>query len=847
MGFPKELTEKKIWVCWRLMPDKDGGRDRKTPFNPATGRAAKSNDPSTWASYAQAQDAFDRYSYTGTGFMFWPDADIVGVDIDHCYDKETGQFSEIAQAVMAKQPTYMEFSPSGTGIHLLYRGKKPASGCRNIENGIEMYDSGRYFTVTGRQIEGSTDIIADDDGALEWIYETYIKKPEKKKKGQKSRKAKGEPLTDEEVLEKAKAASDNGIFSDLFEGKWEGRYGSQSEADMALALKLAFWTGKDKEQMDRLFRQSKLFRQKWDESHHSDGTTYGEETLSKALELQEDVYSPNKDSAIFEYDGRYFRAKGDQVYPLTNFLVIPVEMVESEDESQLTADLVTAGGTYRRTMLSTDFTSGQKFKGMLNKTGIDLGYFGGDADLELFKVYLADMEWQRKHGVKAAGICQYGGRLVFVSGDMAVDKMASPVEDILQVERWKEIETDILNTEPMTVGKLTKAGSFLFSYNEPAKTVPILAWAAGCFVKEHLRMKGIKYPLLFLIGEAGSGKSTTMEKILLPIFSVSKVYAASQLTKFTLMRISASSNLLPMFLDEFKPSKMDRTHIGALYNHFRDTYDGHAGSRGRMDQQMQSYELLAPMVVAGEESAEEAAIRERSIELLFSKKDLKNSDYRSAFSEVVEHTELLEDLGRALLMAALATDPDTVAGWHKDAAGLFDRNLPERVRTNLRGAYCGLKLLEAVCASLGAEWKAVFPHSMELCARYLETSAKDFLLDGGTHNQSVVDETFEIMSRMNLDPKNDYQFSDDGQLLYIRLAKVYDDYTRYRKDYAITGEVLAYKEFRKQLQHSDLFVAANEQKRMGEKSVKVWILRFDLLSQRCDVSGFITDDIRPLV
>ena len=847
MGFPKELTEKKIWVCWRLMPDKDGGRDRKTPFNPATGRAAKSNDPSTWASYAQAQDAFDRYSYTGTGFMFWPDADIVGVDIDHCYDKETGQFSEIAQAVMAKQPTYMEFSPSGTGIHLLYRGKKPASGCRNIENGIEMYDSGRYFTVTGRQIEGSTDTIADDAGALEWIYETYIKKPEKKKKGKKSRKAKGEPLTDEEVLEKAKAASDNGMFSDLFEGKWEGRYGSQSEADMALALKLAFWTGKDKDQMDRLFRQSKLFRQKWDESHRSDGTTYGEETLSKALEIQEDVYSPNRDSAIFEYDGRYFRAKGDQVYPLTNFLVIPVEMVESEDESQLTADLVTAGGTYRRTMLSTDFTSGQKFKGMLNKTGIDLGYFGGDADLELFKVYLADMEWQRKHGVKAAGICQYGGQLVFVSGDMAVDKTASPVEDILQVERWKEIETDILNTEPMTVGKLTKAGSFLFSYNEPAKTVPILAWAAGCFVKEHLRMKGIKYPLLFLIGEAGSGKSTTMEKVLLPIFSVSKVYAASQLTKFTLMRISASSNLLPMFLDEFKPSKMDRAHIGALYNHFRDTYDGHAGSRGRMDQQMQSYELLAPMVVAGEESAEEAAIRERSIELLFSKKDLKNSDYRSAFSEVVENTVLLEDLGRALLMAALATDPDTVAGWHRDAAGLFDRNLPERVRTNLRGAYCGLKLLEAVCASLGAEWKAVFPHSMELCARYLETSAKDFLLDGGTHNQSVVDETFEIMSRMNLDPKNDYQFSDDGQLLYIRLAKVYDDYTRYRKDYAITGEVLAYKEFRKQLQHSDLFVAANEQKRMGEKSVKVWILRFDLLSQRCDVSGFITDDIKPLV
>jgi hypothetical protein len=184
--------------------------------------------------------------------------------------------------------------------------------------------------------------------------------------------------------------------------------------------------------------------------------------------------------------------------------------------------------------------------------------------------------------------------------------------------------------------------------------------------------------------------------------------------------------------------------------------------------------------------------------------------------------------------------------WHRDATELFDSSLPERVRTNLRSAFCGLRLLEALCLALGTTWNAVFPIPMDICARYLESSAKDFLLDGGTHNQSVVDETFEIMSRMDLDPRNDYVISDDGKLLYIRLAKVYDDYTKYRKDYAITGEVLAYREFRKQLQHSDLFVAGNQQKRMGDRNQKVWVLRFDALAQRCDVSGFMVDDVRPL-
>ena len=78
------------------------------------------------------------------------------------------------------------------------------------------------------------------------------------------------------------------------------------------------------------------------------------------------------------------------------------------------------------------------------------------------------------------------------------------------------------------------------------------------------------------------------------------------------------------------------------------------------------------------------------------------------------------------------------------------------------------------------------------------------------------------------------------------VTKIYDDYTRYRKDYAIQGEVLTYTEFKRQLKHSDLYVDSNYQRRMGEKNQKVWVVRFDLLSSRSDVSGFIADDVKPL-
>lgn len=849
MGFPRELTEKKIWVDWRLTPDPDGGKDKKMPFCPATGKAAKSNDPATWGTYTQAVEARNRYFYTGIGFMFVKESGYVGVDIDHCYDKKTGTFNEVAHAVMAKQPTYIEFSPSGTGVHLLFQGEKPKGACKNQELGIEMYDSGRYFTVTEDQVPGSLDEIAQDNGTLAWIHETYIKKhkDEKKKKARwKKPHGNGEPLLDDEVMEKACSAGDNGLFADLFDGKWEGKYGSQSEADMALCMKLAFWTGKDAEQMDRIFRQSKLFREKWDQPHRSDGTTYGQETIAKAVEMTEDVYTPGSTDSIFAYAGGYFRAKGDGVYRLTNFLVHPIDMIVTNEETQMTADLITDEGSYRKDWMTTDFNSAQRFKGMLNKSTIALAYFGGDADLEQFKVFLAGLDWTYKEGVKASGIYRHDGQLVFVCGDTAMDKAGGAVTDIVQMERWRELESDIFRTDPLTKEKLMEIGRSILSYNEPAKTVPILAWAAGCFVKEHLRMKKIKYPLLFLIGEAGSGKSTTMEKVLLPIFCVGRVSAASQMTRFTLMKMAASSNLVPLFLDEFKPSKMDRQRLNQLYNHFRDTYDGHQGERGSIDLAIHGFDLLAPMVVAGEEAADETAVRERSVELLFSKRDLKNPAYRESFIRITQMEAQLGDLGRSLLQTALGTNPDTVVHWHEEMADRFDKGMPERVRMNLCSAYCGLKLLEALCAKLGVSWGEVFPFTMEQCTGYLEESAREYLLDGGNHNKSVVDETFEIMSRMNLSPKDDYNLSDDEKLLYLRFPKIYDDYTRYRKDYAIQGEVLTYAEFKRQLKHSDLYVDSNYQRRMGDKNTKVWVIRYDLLASRSDVSGFLTDDVKPL-
>ncbi|WP_336135364.1 hypothetical protein [Natronomonas amylolytica] len=185
-------------------------------------------------------------------------------------------------------------SPSGTGYHVLVAGSLPAS--RNRKGELELYESARFFTVTADPVDGTPAEIKD---ALATVYDEYLAPNEPENAG-----ADGGPQTergtrsldDEALLQKAKNAANGEKFEALYRGTTSG-YESQSEADMALCSLLAFWTGGDARQMDRLFRQSGLMREKWDEQHFADGSTYGEKTIERAIASTSDFYEPSSNSA----------------------------------------------------------------------------------------------------------------------------------------------------------------------------------------------------------------------------------------------------------------------------------------------------------------------------------------------------------------------------------------------------------------------------------------------------------------------------------------------------------------------------------------------------------------------
>lgn len=284
-AIPSELKALPNWVCYRYFYDDGIDKYRKMPINPRDMEPAKSNDPTTWTDYDTAVRAAKECD--GIGFMF-SDSPYFGVDIDGVRDEieryKAGADTIIAEFVDTLQ-SYTELSRSGNGIHIICRGKLPPSGRR--KGNVEMYENGRFFVMTGNIAAEYADI-SDCTEAIKVLHEKYIgggTSPSSSPALPPAELA----LTDSELLDRAKNAKNGAKFARLYAGDISG-YTSQSEADMALCNHLAYWTGCDAERMDRMFRGSGLFREKW--LREQSGTTYGALTIQKAILDCRNVYTP---------------------------------------------------------------------------------------------------------------------------------------------------------------------------------------------------------------------------------------------------------------------------------------------------------------------------------------------------------------------------------------------------------------------------------------------------------------------------------------------------------------------------------------------------------------------------
>ena len=262
---PEALKASGQFCLWRY--ESRGGRQTKVPYDPVTKSRTRSNDPSSFSDYPTA---LRQRGYDGLGVGIF--GALCAIDLDHCVT-DAGYFTAQAAEIVTLLHSYTEFSPSGSGLHILFYAPEFAFDAKtyyvmNHSAGVEVYVAGatsKYVTVTGNRANDFD--IGDRSAELSQFLERYMRRD--------SAAGNAANAADASILRLVSTLP-------LWKGQYD-RYPSHSEADLALLRELAVHTGCNAAQMDRLFRQSGLMREKWDRPQS--GSTYGAISIEKAIAL----------------------------------------------------------------------------------------------------------------------------------------------------------------------------------------------------------------------------------------------------------------------------------------------------------------------------------------------------------------------------------------------------------------------------------------------------------------------------------------------------------------------------------------------------------------------------------
>ena len=298
-SIPSELKSWPQWILWKyeLLEGKD--KPTKVPYQP-DGEKASTTNPRTWSTFPTIIKFYLEGNFDGIGFVFSKREQYIGIDIDNCVDDE-GKINNFATDIIDMLDSYTEFSPSKKGLHVIVKGNLPqnfvGTGRKNDKLGLEIYSYGRYFTFTGNR-ENSNDIFERTDEVAE-LLEKHFDDSEAKALIDLSEYTNDDvKVSNSELWERMFRAKNGDEIRALYEGKLIVN-NDWSNSDQALCNHLAFWTGKSYTRMDSMFRESGLMREKWDVVHYSNGDTYGEHTINKAITDTQTTILDHKDDFSF--------------------------------------------------------------------------------------------------------------------------------------------------------------------------------------------------------------------------------------------------------------------------------------------------------------------------------------------------------------------------------------------------------------------------------------------------------------------------------------------------------------------------------------------------------------------
>jgi hypothetical protein len=523
------------------------------------------------------------------------------------------------------------------------------------------------------------------------------------------------------------------------------------------------------------------------------GSTSGEGYLSHTLEKvdqkvgEADKVEPPPQEAFVEHGDTYYM--GDQ--QVSTFVIDPKRLYVSDSGGPdvFVANIRTRDGVWKNSLLpKTAFHSTAEL--VRTMSSVHHAWLGTDRQARLLLPYLVG-KWQAL-GSPSAQMTSVIGRhdsywvstSEVLSSSEELDIMTAPIVFAPTGRQVPPLRYDTSLPSDEYLALAARVNELLPEINLSEIVWPAVGWFFAAPFKSLLNERQIRFPILNLYGNRGSGKTSMLLKVLMPLLGYTQAHSNDcSTTHFVLMSLLSCTNSVPIYLTEFRRATISDKEFSSLKRMLLQSYDVGQDSRGRPDQSTVTYELSAPLVLDGEDDVRDAAVLERSIVLSMDPMSiLEGSTAYRAFNSLVEVGGLHRFAGKYIQYTLGWSAERTQEEWERcynEVHKAIPRVIPDRPRRNLATVWFGINRYLEYMASLGL--KTPKPP----CASLLETCLENVVSIEMGRTTMLVDEfVTDLLIEVAMSRAYQafiYAYRKDNNTLWFHLTSAYNWWIRKRR------------------------------------------------------------------
>lgn len=541
--------------------------------------------------------------------------------------------------------------------------------------------------------------------------------------------------------------------------------------------------------------------------------------LKDKFELQQDEKGIYKLKPSSEDDGSKFI----RVY-LTDFNILEASKINRIDEGtqniKLKIKSCIDGKTVEKIGSSKIFDDLRTFRNFL---GMDFSFMGVNVG-ELVKL----KGWVNKYFATDNSEINIGSKILPIEGTEQFKIITStgtltPIgNDISCVAENSNI--DILDIKPIEKQELQDLMQHLFRFINYNQAICLIGSALSFLeVAQNIALDSQLHHL-FLLGESQTGKTTILEKVLMPLLNYPKCDKKTISSTIHSIKEDLAIGNYPTVYEEFKPSKMTQYKKDELSNIFRSAYDRDPISRGDKGFGIKDVKIIRPIIIAGEEMipGNEKAIITRSCIVYMGKGERTEETSQSIFW-LEDHRELLNKLGKSIILEVLNLPIEEYKNLRISLRDKF--NLKDRPLNTAINISCGIELLNKVLIKQGLQPVEDYHNS-------IEQNIREEILSNNDDTDSTIEQMISLFNDILQDSNYIAAFkavkTERGKT-YIRSQILVDTLFKYQRDYqSLDINLVKIKDFKKQAKKSG-YILKNNAKQFRDKDTgsNAWYDEYD--------------------